>query len=118
VRRAAIAAVFIGLLISGWWFAGQHAEPVTLRDPFRAHEGIALWKALLGAFASGFALAAALAAWQLAKLSLAARRYRRALRGAEAEVHQLRNLPLADEEEAAPTQHAEPEPLARLGRGP
>ena len=76
LRRALVVAAFAGLLIAGWWFAGQHSQPVTLRDPFRAHEGIALWKALLGAFAAGFVLAAALASWQLAVLSLAARRYR------------------------------------------
>ena len=46
-------------------------------------------------------VAALLTFYQMAKLGLVARRYRKAVRGLESEVHQLRNLPLADDEGSA-----------------
>ncbi len=46
------------------------------------------------------------------------RRYRKAVRGLEAEVHQLRNLPLAAEESDLEEEFSEPAPLGgALGRG-
>ena len=61
-------------------------------------QAVPLWLALGAAFAAGVLCASAGLLYQLAKKSLVARRYRRAMAGLESEVHQLRNLPLAGSE--------------------
>jgi hypothetical protein len=71
--------------------------------------GVPLWAVLLVSFASGVALAGIVALYRLAKLGLITRRYRKTVHGLEAEVHQLRNLPLADEDRAPD----DPDALAR-----
>lgn len=59
-----------------------------------------LWLALGLSFLIGVLCASAGLFYQLAKKSLVARRYRKAVVGLESEVHQLRNLPLAGSEMA------------------
>ena len=54
-----------------------------------------LWEALLCAFGAGFALAGAGWLWSGLRSRMTVRRYRKAVGGLEAEIHQLRNLPLA-----------------------
>ena len=55
----------------------------------------------MGAFGVGAVLAVTLTLYQMAKLGLVARRYRKTVRGLESEIHQLRTLPLAAEEGSA-----------------
>ena len=96
LRRALAIVAFVGLLVAGWRFAALHPQPVRLHYLVGEAE-LTLWAALLGAFAAGAALVGALAAVQLARLSLLSRRYRKAAERLEAQVHELRNLPLAPE---------------------
>jgi uncharacterized integral membrane protein len=96
LRRALATLAFVGLLVAGWRFAALHPQPVRLHYLLGETE-LALWAALLGAFAAGGVLVGALAALQIARLSMLARRYRKATGRLEAEVHELRNLPLAPE---------------------
>ncbi len=96
LRRALATFAFVGLLVAGWRFAAEHPQPVRLHYWVGEAEGT-LWVALLGAFAAGGAIVGALAAYQLARLSLLARRYRKAAARLEVEVHELRNLPLVPE---------------------
>jgi hypothetical protein len=65
---------------------------------FGAFAPVPAWLALLVAFAGGVLFAALLGFYQIAKLGLVTRRYRKAVRGLESEVHQLRSLPLVGEE--------------------
>jgi hypothetical protein len=53
-------------------------------------------------FAAGAGAAGLLAVYRLARLGLVNRRYRKAVDGLEAEVHQLRNLPLVADATADP----------------
>jgi uncharacterized integral membrane protein len=101
IRRVLVVAVFVGLLVAGWRFAAQHPQPVQIDYLVGRSGDLALWTVLLGAFAAGAALAGALAAWQLARLGMLARRYRKAVARLELELHELRNLPLAPEAPAA-----------------
>jgi hypothetical protein len=57
-----------------------------------------LWQALLVAFAAGAAGVGLGALWQVLRLGMLARRYRRTVGRLESEIHQLRNLPLAGDE--------------------
>jgi hypothetical protein len=101
MRRVLAVVAFVGLLVAGWRFAAEHPQPVQIHYLVGQSRELALWTALLGAFAAGGALVGGLAAYQLARLAMLARRYRRAAARLELELHELRNLPLAPEAPAA-----------------
>jgi hypothetical protein len=99
LRRLLAAALFVSALVFGWRFASANPEPVAVSLPLvGAIATHPLWLVLVGAFAVGFAVAAVVGLYQAARLSLLARRWRRVASGLEAELHQLRNLPLAGSE--------------------
>ena len=112
LRRALAIAAFVGLLVAGWRFAADHPEPVRIRYLVGETRELALWVALLGAFAAGAVAMGGLAAYQLARLSMLARRWRKVAARLEREVHELRSLPLA---QAGPE---EGDPEAPLGHAP
>ncbi|MDH3211080.1 MAG: lipopolysaccharide assembly protein LapA domain-containing protein [Myxococcales bacterium] len=97
VRRLLVVALFVAALVLGWQFARGNAAPVTVDYLVDELVDVSLWTALLGAFAAGAAIVGAIGLYQVAKLRLVTRRYRKTVEGLEAEVHQLRNLPLATE---------------------
>jgi uncharacterized integral membrane protein len=101
VRRLLAAVLFVAALVGGWRFADQNQTPVTLDYFFGVAEALPLWAALAAAFGLGFALAGALGLYQAARLSLTARRWRKTAGGLESELHQLRNLPLATQQEGS-----------------
>ena len=106
------------LLAAGWRFAAGNSAPVTIHYVFGEFAEVSVWAALFAAFLVGAGCAGALAAYQIARLGMVTRRYRKAVRGLEAEVHQLRNLPLAAEEPDLELTSSEPSPLGgALGRG-
>ena len=111
VRRVLAIAAFVGLLVLGWRFAAEHPQPVRIHYGVGETGDVALWVALLGAFGAGAASVGALAAYQLVRVGMLARRYRKAAAKLEVEVHELRNLPLAPEAPAV----EDFEPEARLG---
>jgi uncharacterized integral membrane protein len=98
VRRLLGIGVPVALVWLGWQFAGRNSSPVTIDYLVGESGEVSLWVALVTSFAAGTAIAALVGLYQMAKLGLGARRYRKAVRGLEAEVHQLRNLPLVTEE--------------------
>jgi uncharacterized integral membrane protein len=110
LRRALAIAVFVGLLVAGWRFAANHPYPVRIHYLVGETGELALWVALLGAFAAGGVIVGGLAAFELVRLSMLARRWRKAVARLEAEVHELRNLPLT------PAGPEEGDPEAPLGR--
>ncbi len=117
-RRLLGIAVFVALLVAGWQFAAGNSDTVTIHYVFGEIAEVSVWAALFAAFVVGAVCAAGLAAYQIAKLGMVTRRYRKAVRGLEAEVHQLRNLPLAAEEPDLEGISSEPAPLGgALGRG-
>ncbi len=100
VRRLVAAAIFVAALVLGWRFADANLEPVRVDYLVGAIDGIPLWTALVGAFAAGGVLVGLGALVPLARLGLTSRRWRKAAHGLEAELHQLRNLPLASPSES------------------
>lgn len=99
-RRLLALAILAGLGIAAWRFVGANAE-ATRVDLLWLELGPApLWGVLLAAFGLGALLGGGALLYQLVRQSLTARRYRKAVASLEAEIHQLRNLPLADREAA------------------
>ena len=96
VRRLMALALFAGLFVAAWSFASENTTPIEevhlLLFEIRA---VPVWKALLAAFGAGVLLTSVLLGYQLIKKNLVARRYRKAVKSLESEIHQLRNLPLA-----------------------
>jgi uncharacterized integral membrane protein len=113
-------ALFVGVLVLGWTFRAENEDPVTVSYAFGRFAPVPQWLALLAAFAVGAAAAGLIGLYRVARLRLVARRYRKAVRALEAEVHQLRTLPLSSEEPplaAAGERSLEDEPRGALGRG-
>ena len=100
LRRALPMVLGAGILYLAYRLAAANSLPVTVDFLVGRLEGVSLWKALAGAFAIGSGGVALIAALQMARTGLAARRYRKKLLDLEVEIHQLRNLPLAPEEAA------------------
>ena len=113
VRRLITAVVFVALLVVGWKFAASNAQPVVVHHPAGEFTARALWVVLLAAFGSGVVLAAAIAAVRGARIRLVSRRYRKLVDNLQAEVHQLRSLPLSDQ----PVPIADSVPTEGLERG-
>jgi uncharacterized integral membrane protein len=121
VRRLLVVAVFGLVFFLSWRFAMDNSGSVVIKIPVWQDVKVLLWIALLAAFALGAVLAGLGAAYQVARLALLARRYRKIIRRLESEVHQLRSLPLADDELVAGEPVSRPEvspaPRRALGRG-
>jgi hypothetical protein len=120
-RRLLVVAVFGAAFYLAWRFAMDNSGAVIIKAPVLDDVEVLLWIALLAAFALGAILAGLAAAYQVARLGLLARRYRKIIRGLESEVHQLRNLPLTalEPEVGEPVSGPEAPPASRraLGRG-
>ena len=98
-RRLLPMVVGAGLLYLGWRLATANAAPVDVDFFFGRLHDLPLWRALGTSFGLGAVLVGLFTAYQMARGGLVSRRYRKQLERLEAEVHQLRNLPLAPEPE-------------------
>jgi uncharacterized integral membrane protein len=95
VRRLLGLALFVAALVIGWSFAHRNPDAVRVDLLFAQLSGQPLWLVLVAAFAMGAACAGLVGLYHAARLRLTTRRYRRVAAGLEAEIHELRNLPLA-----------------------
>jgi hypothetical protein len=100
VRRLLALAFFAGAFAVAYQF-GKNAEPLSVSLFRWTTPPAPAWLVLSLAFGLGAAVASGLWLFQVIRLSLLARRYRKETRALESEVHQLRNLPLAGGEGAA-----------------
>jgi hypothetical protein len=102
LRRLLALALFAGLFFVIWRFASTNATEIPVDLLLYRAPAVPIWVALLISFGVG-ALAAGLSlSYEVIKKNLVARRYRRAVRSLEAEIHQLRNLPLAAADSTLP----------------
>ena len=113
VRRLLALALFAGAFYAAIRFSRDNADEVSIDLLGLAQPSLELWLALLAAFALGAVGAALVLFFEVAKLGLVARRYRRTVRRLESEIHQLRNLPLAGTEAAEPPE----DPVEGLATG-
>jgi len=100
LRRLGAIVLFAALLGAGWRLAAGNSIEVEVDYIFGALSAIALWKALGLALLLGAGTTGTLFGLALIRARLETRRYRKEMRGLEAEVHQLRNLPLVGDETA------------------
>ncbi len=103
LRRLLTLALLIGGLVLGYRLAQANGSPVALDLLYTTLPELPQWMVVGASFLLGAGVAALLMFYQLAKLGLVTRRYRKTVRGLESEVHQLRNLPLAGGEGAGST---------------
>ncbi|HEX9813684.1 MAG TPA: LapA family protein [Myxococcota bacterium] len=113
VRRLLTIVVFVGLLVAGWMFAASNEQPVVVHHPAGEFTARALWMVLLIAFGSGAVLSGLIATVRGARIRLVSRRYRKLVDSLQAEVHQLRSLPLSEQ----PAQDPGSAPAKALERG-
>ncbi len=97
-RRLLWLALIVAILVFGWQLAARNSTVVDLDYMLGRLSGVALWLVVLVAFAAGAGAATLIASYRMLKLGLLTRRYRKTVTGLEAEVHQLRNLPLASDD--------------------
>jgi len=117
VRRGGWVVVFFGALIGGWQFAGSNAAPIRVDYLLGVFPAVPLWLALVVSFAIGAAAAVAGLFARLTRSTLAQRRYRKTLAALESEVHQLRNLPVAEGRDVVALPAPEFEPEASIEAG-
>ena len=119
-RRILVATFFVGALFLGMRFPAKNSDLVIVDYLAGQTPELALWQALLGCFSLGLGLGGVLVCYLAAKGRLVSWRYRKVLGGLEAEIHKLRNLPLAPDAPApgdsGPTT-APPSPGGSLGSG-
>lgn len=120
-RRLLVVAVFGALFFLAWRFAADNSGVVTIKTPVWEGGEVSLWIGLLAAFALGAIVTGLVAAYQVARLGLLGRQYRKIIRRLESEVHQLRNLPLTEDDSASEDSVSGPEaapvPKRPFGRG-
>ena len=109
LRRLVAIAIFVGALVLGWRFAAVNGGAVHVNYLLGQTPELRIWVVLLCAFAFGALTSGAFLLYEVAKLSLVARRQRRVMMRLEVENHELRNLPLRSEPVAA---YADDRPLA------
>lgn len=95
VRRILLLAVIAALVVGGHLFVRNNEQTVELDFVLFRVEAVSVWIVLLGAFGGGLVLAGVVAILRGARLRLLVRRYRKEARDLSAELHELRNLPLA-----------------------
>jgi uncharacterized integral membrane protein len=116
VLRLFWVACFVGVLVVGWKFAGANGAELPISYVFGELAPLPVWLILLVAFAAGAAVSGLVGLYQVAKLRLVTRRFRKTVRGLEAEVHQLRTLPLSGEEPVLAGEGERPEAVPRSAR--
>lgn len=117
VRRVLALLVFAGLFWVSWRFIHDNQAPVPIELPGLRTLLVPVWGGLVAAFSAGVAVTFLALLIPLARSRLVARRYRREVGGLEAEVHQLRNLPLAAEGATPAAPELDGRVGSRLDRG-
>jgi uncharacterized integral membrane protein len=107
-RRLIAIIVFVGTLVAGWHFAARNSAPITVHHPAGVIGETRLWVALLLAFGSGVSITAVVGLVRGARIRLVSRRYRKLIESLQAEVHQLRSLPLSDQQSTAGASWGQP----------
>jgi uncharacterized membrane protein YciS (DUF1049 family) len=95
LRRILVAAIFVALIIAVRLFPDRNPAVIDIDLIVTQVGGVELWLALLTTFGAGVGCAMVVFGILRLRSGLLGRRYRKAIVGLEAEVHHLRNLPLA-----------------------
>ena len=96
LRRLLAFALLVALGWVFYQFAKANAGIVVVDLIYAQLPEAPQWLVLIASFGLGAALATLLLLYRMARQGLVTRRYRKTVRGLESEIHQLRNLPLAE----------------------
>ncbi len=108
LRRIIAAALVVTLIYVVRLFPDQNRVPVDIDLLVTSVTAVELWQVLLVSFAAGVGCAALVSCLLWLKSGFLGRRYRKAISELEAEVHHLRNLPLASGDLGDPDRDFEP----------
>ena len=95
LRRVVLAVIVMGLIVVVRLFPDRNEGLVDIDLLLTSISGVKLWFALGSSFVLGALLTMLVASLFMVRSALVGRRYRKAISDLEAEVHHLRNLPLA-----------------------
>lgn len=101
VRTLLSLAVVAGIVVGSVMFVNANATPVAVDYLAGQLPEVPLWAVIIGSFGAGMIVTGVLSLYEVAKQGFVARRYRKAAEGLESEIHQMRNLPLVESDEAA-----------------
>jgi uncharacterized membrane protein YciS (DUF1049 family) len=91
-----VAGLFVGMLSVGWMFRDRNSNSIDLELIWFQVSDIEIWWVILVAMALGGGLAAMPLSFAWLRSRLLNMRYRRAIKRLESELHEMRSLPLAD----------------------
>ena len=95
---ASVLACFVALLWLGWSFRVGNETPIDLDLIWIRFTQVELWRVILVAIGFGAVVSATCVGFAWLRSRLLNRRYRRAIRRLESELHELRSLPLTGSE--------------------
>ncbi|MAI78602.1 MAG: hypothetical protein CL917_06665 [Deltaproteobacteria bacterium] len=101
LKRIIAIAFLVAVWVMGWHFVGAHNEVVRLDYGMERFYELPFWQALLGAASMGGALIGLPMLFMLFRSRLISRHYRKQAEQLEEEIHELRNLPLAEAKEVS-----------------
>ncbi len=90
--------LFVGLLWMGWSFRAGNAMPIELDLIWIRVPEVEIWRVILTSIALGAIVAGTFVGFAWMRVRLVNRRFRRAIRRLEAELHEMRSLPLSEAE--------------------
>ncbi|MEE3331204.1 MAG: LapA family protein [Myxococcota bacterium] len=97
LRLLLLMVLLVGAAVGGARFSSENETLVSISYVFGTLSGIPIWLVLVSSFSLGVGLCLLALVGRLTRATLAQRRYRKTIAGLEAEVHQLRNLPIDGE---------------------
>jgi uncharacterized membrane protein YciS (DUF1049 family) len=109
--------LFVAALWLGWSFRAANAQAIDVDLIWFQTSGLELWWSLFLAAGVGGASGAIFVGFAWLRLRLLNRRYRKAIKRLESELHQMRSLPLVSSDEVARAPFAEEPTHAAVGRG-
>ena len=93
-----IFGLFVGMLWLGWSFRVGNETPIDLDLIWLRFPEVEIWRVILSAMGFGAIASALLVGFAWLRSRLLNRRYQRAIRRLESELHELRSLPLTGSE--------------------
>lgn len=97
LRLLLLVVLLIGAAVGGARFSSENETLVSISYLFGTLSDVPIWLVLVGSFSLGTGLCLLMVIGRLTRSTLAQRRYRKTIAALEAEVHQLRNLPIDGE---------------------
>jgi len=115
LRRLLGLAIFLAAFVLAYRLAGANADRIAVDLLFATTPTAELWIVLLCAFGVGALAASTALFFEIARLGMLSRRYRKTVVGLEKEIHQLRNLPIGEDSQPVLPGSAGPESAGRQG---